>query len=255
MKKYAHKQSHELILTTSRAFPEIRNVDAAFRNQFICTLIKLLILIIIPHANCLAQDMKSDSRSESLKEDLTNQFQADQIETVDILKALDILGVRIHKCDFGEFDSELEINLILEEYNNQEVVRKDTIETFPNTYYYLEIGKADYYVDYVKEMDIITKQSKNVLDLKFETHSMQRGTRIELKRERESQFYEVRFYDKSRPKGKVPLLIFASSWADSKVQGMERFCGVRQLRTNDPGTRELLESSANYFIVSYIITH
>jgi len=249
MKKPIFEPSQEIFFRAG-----FRNRSAESNAMSLCAIFKLLILAILPASSCFAQETKIDSRSRTIKYDHTNQFQADQIETLDILKALDVLGIRIHKCDFGEFKTELEIDLIIEEYKNQEVVKKDTISSFGNVYRYWEIGREDSYFDFIKEMDIITKQSENVLDLKFETLSMQRGTRIKLERERDYQFYVVRFYEATKPaRGKVPLMIFASSWADSKVKGMERFCGVRKLRDTDPETAELLESSENYFIISYVV--
>ena len=76
-----------------------------------------------------------------------------------------------------------------------------------------------------------------------------------MEREDERQFFNWREFEKTTWKvdKKVPLLVFASSWLDKK-NDFHRFCGVVKLNKDNEGTKELLNFSPNYIIISFLIT-
>ena len=56
----------------------------------------------------LSQSHKKDSRTQLKKEDGQNEYEADAISNLDMLKALEIAGVRIFKFELGELIKNVE---------------------------------------------------------------------------------------------------------------------------------------------------
>ncbi len=77
--------------------------------------------------------------------------------------------------------------------------------------------------------------------------------KLDLKKERERQFYVIRSYDcYAWQVGKeVPLFVYGSSWQDGN--NVERMCGVAKLEEGSEETDELLNSSPHYYLVSYLV--
>jgi len=67
-------------------------------------------------------------------------------------------------------------------------------------------------------------------------------------------FYNWRVYSKNDwvLNEEVPLLVYASSWYDEKYDVM-RFCGAVDLSLSEEDTKELLDRSPHYFVISYKI--
>lgn len=81
------------------------------------------------------------------------------------------------------------------------------------------------------------------------------GIRLKQSITRKHQFYDFRRYNEykwvlNKP---VPLLIYASSWYDKKYN-IERFCGTNDLSKDEKETKELLDNSSHYYIISYKVS-
>ncbi len=89
----------------------------------------------------------------------------------------------------------------------------------------------------------------------LETLSMTTGHVLNKKKDRERQFYLWRKYAPVDWKlnKEIPLMALASSWFDEKYN-VERFCGVVKLSPEDEQTKELLNNSPHYYIISYKIS-
>jgi hypothetical protein len=135
------------------------------------------------------------------------------------------------------------------------IVKTDTIFSGNNLYSYFEKGSKDYFIDYIDQIKIFTKDEDNKTSLYFKTYNM--GTKKEIAYEKTNikQFFQWRNYLNTTWKldKKIPLMVFASSWEDKKY-GIQRFCGVVNLIENEKSTKELLSLSPHYFSVNFLVT-
>ncbi|WP_394342733.1 hypothetical protein [Mucilaginibacter gilvus] len=51
---------------------------------------------------------------------------------------------------------------------------------------------------------------------------------------------------------KIPIMVYSSSWYDKKYD-VERSCGAVDLSNDKAATKELLDNSSHYFLISYKI--
>ncbi len=200
------------------------------------------------------QKLKKDNRNQIEKEDGLSRFNSDKVNELDILHALDFLGVQIHKFSFGEFKSDYSIDLILDEYSAGNLVKSDTMMSFSNRYHYYIDSVDTAYEDYINQLKIITKTTDNSSILRIQTYAMNAQKEIALNKLKYGQFFTWREYKNIQWKlnTKTPILIFASSWYDGRIN---RFCGVVKLTEGEKATNELLNNSPNYFIISYSVTN
>lgn len=82
--------------------------------------------------------MKPDTRIQLLKEDGLNRYRSQDINQLDMLQALDFMGVRIRKFDLGTFDQKYQLHIYAETYRNGEVVKTDTMFAYDKEYHYYE---------------------------------------------------------------------------------------------------------------------
>ena len=219
------------------------------------TILLLIFLIgIIPFLK--SQEFKPDTRSESEKEDPWKMNGFEKVTLYDLSQALEILGVKVHKFDLGKFDGEYHIQLLSDIYHEGKLIKSDTIAQFESIYHYYESAdqKAPY-LDYLKELKLITKDSVNKSRIQIKTFVMSTHAEIELDKANKHSYFKWRRYENTEWKleKKVPLMIYASSWRDEKYQ-VERFCSIAILNENEHYTNELLEFSPNYVMISYRAT-
>ena len=198
-----------------------------------------------------AQDFKEDRRPQIEKENLMD-YLYDEISEIDILDALEMAGLLIHKFQLGEFDKKYRFILLADEYVSGTKVKSDTLLNYNNVYdYYLDEEKGPF-SDYLDQIKIITKTADNSSTLKIILYNVITQKEIGLTKLDNRQFYVWREYKNTHwKKGEsIPLMIFASSWYDKKYN-LHRFCGVTTLSEGDEDTIELLTSSPNYIIISY----
>ena len=199
-----------------------------------------------------AQEVKPDDRIQLLKEDGLNRYQSQDITQLDLLQALDFMGVRIRKFDLGTFDQKYQLHIYAETYRNSEVVKTDTMFAYDNEYHYYEQGKKEYFLDYIDQLKFYTKSEDNRSEVRLHTYGMSTKLDIELEKWSEKQFYNWRFFKDAHWElnRKIPLMVFASSWEDKRY-GFHRFCGAVNLEAGEEGTEELLEYSPAYVLFSY----
>jgi hypothetical protein len=218
----------------------------------VITVISLMLIIA-----CLgfAQEIKKNQSSQLLKEDSNNSYKSDKITDLDLIQALEIAGIRIHKFDLGQFDTTYNLLMFADEYVGGKIVKTDTIFSGNNIYSFYEKGSKDYFLDYIDQIKIFTKDEENKTSLYIETYGMGIKNEIAFEKTDKKQFFQWRNYLNTTWKlnKKIPLMVFASSWEDKKY-GFQRFCGVVNLIENEKGTNELLSSSPHYFSVSYLVT-
>jgi hypothetical protein len=199
-----------------------------------------------------AQEVKPDTRIQLLKEDGLNRYYSQDITQLDMLQALDFMGVRIRKFDLGTFDQKYQLHIYVETYRDGEVVKTDTMLAYDNEYHYYEQGEKDCFLDYIDQLKFYTKTEDNRSEVRLHTYAMSTKLDIELERWSDEQFYNWRFFKDAQWElnRKIPLMVFASSWEDKRY-GFHRFCGVVNLEEGEEGTEELLEYSPAYVLFSY----
>ncbi len=203
-----------------------------------------------------SQEFKVDTRLQFEREDPLNIYENEKMTPLDILQAMEVLGIQIHKFDLGKFDGEYDIQLLSEKYKDGKLLKTDTIAQFESIYRYYESSdqEAPYY-DYMNQIKLITKDSANKSRIHIKTLPMSTYADIELDKANEYSFFIWRRYKNTEWKleKKIPLMIYASSWRDEKY-GYERFCGVATLSENEKYTNELLDFSPNYVMITYRAT-
>ena len=202
---------------------------------------------------------RKDDRPQNVKEDSHNQYQSDRFGEVKILKALEMVGVRIFDFPISPvFEKEYKFSVCLNEYVEGEKIKSDDI--FPsffskNVYTYSvkdTIEQKDvWYFDYIPQLTIFTKKDNDTTEILRVGHlgGEISGIKLHTKKMRDGQFYNWRSYSKIdwTLNEEVPLLVYASSYHDGKF---ERFCGEVDLSKDEEATKELLEKSPHYYIIT-----
>ena len=206
--------------------------------------------------SAISQDIqhRTDDRSQNVKEDVFNQYQVNRISDIDILKALEILGVRIFDIPISPvFEKEYQIFVVFDEYVEGKKTNSQNITFTPtgmNTYYYPKDGVP--YFDYISKFTIFAHDNDTVQRLHIDSYGG-RNRNMSLKNNilRARQFYQWRAYSKIDWKldEEIPILVYASSWFDERYR-VERFCGVVDLSLDEEMTKELFDNSPHYYVVS-----
>lgn len=194
-----------------------------------------------------------DLRTQLEKEDSNDFYNQSQITTLDLIEALELASVGIHKFKLGEFEKEYKFQIFADEYVNGKLTKTDTLLDYKNDYGYYVDG--DFKQGFIDQLKIFTKTDDNQCELKITTYALGTKKEISLEKVDDRQFYKWREYEETSWKlnQKVPLLIFASSWLD-KDYDFHRFCGVVKLKENDERTNELLNYSPNFILINYMIS-
>ena len=216
--------------------------------------ISLILFAFFLQLNANSQDFKTDNRSQPEKEDGGGDFQSDIISNIDLLQALELAGLKVHRFNIGTFDHKYSIHFILKEYLNGEIVKTDTIMNTNNTYAYYE--KDIRYNDYINQIKVLTQQEDEQLKVKISTFSVSWLSKIDYHVSDNNQNYYLRYYSNTSwiENKDIPLFVFASSWKDKK-HGFYRFCGTTRLDDNDSETKALLKLSPHYYKLSYIVSN
>jgi len=213
-----------------------------------------LIAIVFLSLNIYSQNEKKiDKRNQLEKEDSNDLYNQSKITTLDLIEALELASIRIHKFDIGNFDKEYKLQIFSDEYIQGKLIKTDTLLEFTNDYGFWVDG--NYNQGFIDQIKIFTKTDENNSVLKIKTYAMDTTKEINLGKTDHRQFYNWREYENTTWKlnENIPLLIFASSWLD-KENNFHRFCGVVNLKENDKKTNELLTSSPNYIVINYKIS-
>ncbi len=214
----------------------------------------LTLLLILISINIHSQSNKiEDPQNQLEKEDPDNLYNEANISRLDLIEALELASIRIHKFNIGEFDKEYNLQIFAEEYVNGKIIKTDTLLDYTNDYDF-EVDD-EFYQGFIDQIKIFSKTEDNISTLDIRTYALSSKSEINLAKNDHRQFYTWREYANTKWEinKSIPLLIFASSWLDKKYN-FHRFCGVVKLSNDDEKTEELLNSSPNYIIVSYKIT-
>lgn len=190
------------------------------------------------------------------KEDPLNLYNSAKINSIDFLEALDILGVQIHKVELGEFDEKKNLILLIEEFESGVLKSVDTLSLTSNEYYESINENGSPNMGFINQIKFFTKTENERSELLVKTYQGQITKRfLKLRKTDDNQFFLWRNYKETYWKAdkKVPLLIFASSWFDERINN-HIFCGIAKLTENTESTDELLNNSPNYLMVSYKVT-
>ena len=220
-------------------------------------------LSILISINAISQEKyRKDERPQNVKEDTYNQYQTNRISELDMLVALELLGIRIFDIPISPaFEKEYSLSVKLDEYvDGKKISSKDILPDHPtfkgNTYsHYIEDPieqKNVWYFDYISKMTFFSKDNDTTIIVKL-SHlaGSVEGIKIKKKTVREGQFYNWRSYSNVdwELNEEVPLLVFASSWYDEQFK-IDRFCGTVDLSRDEKETKELLDNSPHYYIIS-----
>ena len=213
----------------------------------------LLIFLMLGLAAHAQDKNPVDQRTQLEKEDSSDLYRQGEITTLDLLEALELAGVRVHKFQIGTFDKEYKLQIFADEYIQGKLIKSDTLVDFKNDYGFWIDG--EYNQGFIDQIKIFTKTEDNYSKLNIRTYALGTTKEINLGRTDHRQFYNWRAYQDTQWKmnQKVPLMIFASSWLD-KTYNFHRFCGVINLKENDEDTQELLDYSPNYIVINYKIS-
>ncbi|GAA4327221.1 hypothetical protein GCM10023115_24930 [Pontixanthobacter gangjinensis] len=211
-------------------------------------------LLILLSINIYSQSTRiEDPQNQLQKEDPDNLYNQENISKLDLIEALELASIGIHKFNIGEFEREYKLQIFAEEYVNGKNIITDTLLDYTNDYDF--VVDDEFHQGFIDQIKIFTKTEENNSTLDIRTYALSSKSQINLAKNDHRQFYTWRQYSDTtwELNKKIPLLIFASSWLDKKYN-FHRFCGVVKLKDNDKQTNELLNSSPNYIVISYKIT-
>ena len=216
----------------------------------------LLILCVLISVQSYSQNFKKDTRPENIKEDYLDNYEASQISKVDLLSALNSLGVRVFKFRLlPTFTKPYKLAVNVDEFvNGKKVSSKDISPREKNIYFFYDQDKQ--YADYISNIKFIARDADSLSRLTIDIMGNTTGG-IKLRKhiERAHQFYLWRRYSVTnwtRDK-EVPMLCYSSSWYDKKFD-IERSCGAVDLSKDKAATEELIKNSPHYFLISYKIS-
>lgn len=229
------------------------------KNKTVVRRIFMSFIFLVVASQLYAQSYKKDLRTAIEKENPNKEYQIAHLNSIDLLKALELSGINFFKIRLKEFDTVYKFSITLDEYVKGKKVQSKNISLREDNIYYHFIkgdsGKTVRYYDYIDQIGFYTKDEDSVCRLKIETYgSGITGLPLKKKKERPSQNYNWRFYSKDEwaLNKEIPILVYASSWYDKNIDA-DRFCGVSDLSEDEKQTLELLNNSPHYYIISYRI--
>ena len=223
------------------------------------TLFVALICALIS-ISAISQDIqyRKDDRSQNEKDDRGSEYQNISISEVDLLKMLEMAGVRIFNIPITPvFEKVYMLTVYLNEYVNGEKVNSRSLDRSRSIYRYPAIDPITQervlYFDYVPKLTFFTKENDTMMSITLENYvSTTSGIRLTKNKVRESQFYVWRTYSKTDWKlnEEVPLMVCNASWYDEKYN-VERNCAVIDLSLSEEATQELFDNSPHYYVITY----
>ncbi len=104
-------------------------------------LLSLSAILFTVNAYSYEPAYKKDYRSTLEKHDSYNRFQTNQINQLDILKALEIAGINMYKISLKEFDRKYQLTVTIDEYTAGEKTNSKTLFSGDNTYIHFPNSK------------------------------------------------------------------------------------------------------------------
>ncbi|BAO74603.1 hypothetical protein WPG_0373 [Winogradskyella sp. PG-2] len=139
---------------------------------------------------------QTDEREQLAKEDSNDQYNQSEITTLDLIEALELASIRIHKFDIGKFDKEYKLQIFSDEYVNGKLIKNDTIVDYKNDYSFWIDGK--YNQGFIDQIKIFTKTDENNSTLSIKTYALHTQKEINLGKTDNRQFYVWREYEETK---------------------------------------------------------
>jgi hypothetical protein len=252
-----------------RELPASANATRSNIVRFVKVNVLFAVLIsVLTPVIAVSQDMpkniqyQKDERPQNMKDDHYNSYQSDRIGEVEILRALEIAGVRIFNIPFTPaFEREYRFSTWIDEYVKGEKVNSISLSKGKNTYLHFPADvdiPADSLVhfDYIPKLTFYAKDGDTVQSVSM--YNYRGGTSdIKLKKIKSEKWtghgtqpYFWRAYSKTnwKPDEEIPLMVYASPWYDERIDAF-RFCGTVDLSRSEKATKELLDNSPHYYVV------
>lgn len=174
------------------------------------------------------------------------------INQKDIIEALKMSGIGIHKFSIGEFDQKYKITFFIDEYKSGSLIQEKVLYKGSNTYKDFDENGVEQ-TGYLSQIRIITKEDDKKCKLSIYLKGITLNRQFSFKKTYNRQFFRWIPYANTSYKinHKVPIMSYISSWKDKK--GYIRHCGIRKLIENSIDTKSFFSKSPNYFIISYLI--
>ena len=203
-----------------------------------CTLISI---------NSYGQHFKRPKVELVPKEDYMDEYQASQISKVDLLNALNSLGVRVFNCRLlPRFTKTYKLTVDVDEYVNGKMIGTRSVSPDEdNVYYFWEKNKQ--YADYISKINLIARDADSVCILSVDVMG-NTTSGIKLKKTRkEATILSVEKVQCNQLEAgrQIPMLVYSSSWYDKKAE-IERSCGAVLCRITKLQLR-------NYLLIHLII--
>ena len=217
--------------------------------------ILLFFASILISLNLYSQTFKKDIRPDSVKVDYMDEYQAGQISKVDLLRALNSIGIRVFNCQLlPRFTKSYKLTVDVDEYVNGKIIStKNVSPNEINIYFFWEHDKQ--YADYINQIKLFAHDADSVAVLSVDIMGNTTGMKLKKHVDRKHQFYSWRRFSVTNwtLNAKIPMLVYSSSWYDKRFD-IERSCGAVDLSKNKAATQELIDSSPHYFMISYKIS-
>lgn len=193
--------------------------------------------------------VSAQNNTDSTLEVATEQ----NITMEDILDALEVSGIQIHKFNTGEFDKKYVLEIVIEEYENDTLKLKEVLFKGKNWYTTFD-NKKQPLEKYVDQIRIISKEEEDKCQLSINMNGVILNREFSFIKTYNRQIFRWHDYAKTNwiLNKKTPLMAYISSWQDNR--GYIRLCGPNQLKNGEQDTELFFSRSPNYFIISYIIS-
>jgi len=153
-----------------------------------CTLISI---------SSYSQNFKKDLRPDSVKEDFMDNYQAGQISKVDLLHALNSLGVRIFNCQLlPRFTKSYKLTVDVDEFLNGKMINTRNVSPNENNIYFFWEDEKQY-ADFANKIRIITRDADSVSILSVDIMGNSTGMKLKKHIDRKNQWYDWRRFSET----------------------------------------------------------
>lgn len=172
------------------------------------------------------------------------------INSQDIIEALKMSGIEIHKFLIGDFDQKYKITFFIDEYKSDSLIQEKVLYKGNNTYKFFD---EKVQTGYISKIRIITKENDKGCKLSIDIEGTTLNRQFSFNKTYNRQFFKWIPYVNTtyQINHKVPIMAYISSWKEKN--GYIRHCGIRVLTEDGIDTNKFFNKSPNYFIISYLI--
>src|SRR5690606_11692235 len=137
----------------------------------------LTIFLILISFNIQSQSNNiEDQQSQLEKEDPDNLYNEANISKLDLIEALELASIRIHKFNIGDFDKEYNLQIFAQEYFEGKLIKTDTLLDYTNDYDF-EVDE-EFYQGFIDQIKIFSKTDENNSILDIRTYALSSKSEI-----------------------------------------------------------------------------